>query len=118
MPSARYEVISSLSGHYPIRWLCRLLAVSSSGYYSWLNRRPSYRESENQALLSAIEQIHEEVNHCYGSPRMHAELNSRGYQCGRHRVARLMRRHGIAVRRRYKRRGTRYTDERGKAPNR
>ena len=110
-------MISTLSGSYPVCWLCRILAVSSSGYYSWLNRRPSCRERENQALLSVIEEIHEEVNHCYGSPRMHAELNSRGYQCGRHRVARLMRRHGIAVRRRYKRRGNRYTDERGKAPN-
>jgi putative transposase len=91
--------------------------VSTSGYYAWLNRTPSYREKENVELLLAIQQIDREVNHCYGSPRMHAELNSRGYQCGRHRVARLMRRYGIAVRRRIKRPGNRFTDDRGKAPN-
>lgn len=77
----------------------------------------SSRDRENEALLSAIRQIFEEVNHCYGSPRMHAELTSLGYRCGRHRVARLMRRHGLAVRRRIKRPGTRFNDDRGKAPN-
>lgn len=110
-------MIASLGNHYPVRCLCRLLAVSSSGYYSWLNRSPSRRERENTELLSAIRQIDREVNHCYGSPRMHAELNSRGYRCGRHRVARLMRQHGIAVRKRIKRPGNRFTDDRGKAPN-
>ncbi len=39
--------------------------------------------------------IHEDVGGTYGSPRMHAELCARGYSCGRHRVARLMRRHEI-----------------------
>jgi putative transposase len=110
-------VIASLSDRYPIRWLCRLLAVSSSGYYAWLNRSPSLRKRENEELLSVMKEIHDEVNHCYGSPRMHAELNSRGYQCSRHRVARLMRENGIAVRRRIKRPGNRFTDDRGKAPN-
>ena len=110
-------MIAALGKNYPVRCLCRLLAVSSSGYYAWLNHSPSRRERENEELLSAMNHIAEEVNHCYGSPRMHAELNSRGYQCGRHRVARLMRRHGLAVRKRIKRPGTRFTDERGKAPN-
>lgn len=110
-------MIASFGKNYPVRRLCRLLAVSSSGYYWWLNRRPSRRERENEELLLAIQRIDLEVNHCYGSPRMHAELNSRGYRCGRHRVARLMRRHGISVRRRIKNPGTRFTDDRGKAPN-
>jgi len=109
--------MAALGKNYPIRWLSRLLAVSCSGYYAWLNRSPSRREKENEELLSAMKQIEEEVNHCYGSPRLHAELNSRGYRCGRNRVARLMRRHGMAVRKRIKRPGTRFTDERGKAPN-
>lgn len=110
-------MIAALGKNYPIRWLCRLLAVSSSGYYAWLNRSPSRRERENEELFSAMKQIDEDVNHCYGSPRIHTELNSRGYRCGRHRVARLMRRHGLAARKRIKRPGTRFTDERGKAPN-
>jgi len=110
-------MILSLGKSYSVRRLCCLLAVSSSGYYAWRNRIASRRARANEGLLSAIKQIAEEVNYCYGSPRMHAELNSRGYRCGRHRVARLMRQHGLSVRRRVKRPGTRFNDDRGKAPN-
>ena len=80
---------------YPVRRLCRLVNVSASGYYAWANRQPSHRVQENQALVLAIRQIHEAVDERYGSPRMHAELVNRGYCCGKHRVARLMREHGI-----------------------
>ena len=102
---------------YPVRWLCQVLCVSSSGYYSWRRRRPSRRSVENRTLVTVMREIHTEVNHCYGSPRMHAELLSRGYRCGRHRVARLMRLNNIVARRRVRRPGSRFTDERGKAPN-
>lgn len=102
---------------YVVRRLCRLLAVSASGYYAWLKRQAGNQERENAVLLEIMRQIHEEVNQCYGSPRMHAELVSRGYRCGKNRVARLMRRHGLKARQRTKRPGSRFTDARGKAPN-
>lgn len=102
---------------YAVRRLCCLLAVSASGYYSWLKRQPSLREQENTVLVKEMRQIHEEVNRSYGSPRMHAELVGRGYSCGRNRVAGLMRRHGLKARQRIKRPGSRFNDTRGKAPN-
>jgi hypothetical protein len=85
---------------YPVTRLCRLAAVSSSGYYAWVNRQPSRRAKENGELIAAMRQIHEEVSQRYGSPRMHAELLQRGYRCGEHRVARLMRRHELVARQR------------------
>lgn len=107
-----------LSGkEYPVGWLCRVLCVSTSGYYAWRRRQPSRRSLENITLVTAMTLIHAEVNQCYGSPRMHAELLARGYYCGRHRVARLMRLNGLTARRRVRRPGSRFTDERGKAPN-
>ena len=102
---------------YPVRWLCRVLCVSTSGYYAWRQRQPSRRSVENATLVTVMTQIHAEVNQCYGSPRMHAELRARSYFCGRHRVARLMRMNGLTARRRVKRPGSRFTGERGKAPN-
>lgn len=102
---------------YPVGWLCSVLHVSSSGYYAWRHRLPSQRSIANRTLVTVMREIDCEVNHCYGSPRMHAELLSRGYHCGRHRVARLMRLNDLKVRRRVKRPGSRFTDERGKAPN-
>ena len=59
----------------------------------------SGRMQANIELVAAIDQIHRETDRAYGSPRMHLELNDRGYRCGRHRVARLMRVHGVIAQR-------------------
>jgi putative transposase len=40
-------------------------------------------------------QVHQAVDRTYGSPRMQRELVGQGFACGRHRIARLMRTHGI-----------------------
>ena len=34
-----------MKGEHPIRMLCELLTVSHSGYYRWLQQRPSTRHS-------------------------------------------------------------------------
>jgi putative transposase len=54
-------------------------------------------------LTEAITGIHARSRGTYGAPRVHAELAATGTGCGRKRVARLMRRAGIAGvhRRRY-----------------
>ena len=75
--------------------MCWLLGVSTRGYYSWLRRPESRRSRENHELVEEMRKIHELVRQTYGSPRMHAELCAQGYFCGRHRVARLMKRHEI-----------------------
>jgi putative transposase len=103
---------------YPIRRLCDLVSVSASGYYAWRNRPVSRRARENEVLLAEIRQVHEAADGRYGSPRIHAELVDRGYRCSENRVARLMRQHGIVGRQRKKHPGSRFHDERGKAPNR
>jgi transposase InsO family protein len=43
-----------------------------------------------------IRAIHAESEQTYGSPRMRKELNERGFSCSENRVARLMKREGIA----------------------
>ena len=75
--------------------MCRVLEVSRSGYYAWLKREPSARAQANAALLKAIEEIHDESDKTYGAPRVHAELEERGPQAGRNRVARVMREAGL-----------------------
>jgi putative transposase len=77
--------------------LCAALQVSRSGYYEWGARTPSAREQANTALVAAIRRVHEQSRQIYGAPRIHAELTAQGVPCGRHRVARLMRRHGIVA---------------------
>lgn len=89
---------------HSIATLCRLLGVSTSGYYGWRGRTPSKRDREDKALQEQIRQIHRESRGTYGAPRVHAELQARGIRCSRKRVARLMRElglQGVSRRRRY-----------------
>lgn len=110
-------MISRHRESYPVRRLCALVHVSASGYYAWATRQPSHRAQENTRLVAAMRQVHVEVAGCYGSPRMHAELVQRGFCCSENRIARLMRQHGLVGKQRKKKRGSRFFDERGKAPN-
>jgi putative transposase len=80
---------------YPVRMMCRLLRVSPSGYYAWRHRAPSSRAVANARLVEAIRTLHAASDGVYGSPKIWDELVQRGERCGRHRVARLMRAHGI-----------------------
>jgi len=83
---------------------CKALGVSRSGYYAWRCRPESDRARENRCLEVEIRAIHERSRRTYGSPRVWAELRSRGLRCSRNRVARLMQHAGIAavMRRRYR----------------
>lgn len=80
-----------MTQEYPIADLCVALAVTRSGYHAWEARRPGPRAQANAALLPLIEQAHRESRCTYGSPRVHRWLLQRGHDCGRHRIARLMR---------------------------
>lgn len=92
----KYQLIQQQQGQMPVRQLCELLAVSRSAYYSWLRTGgPSLREQRNQSLLPLVREIHQQSRQTYGSPRVWDALRKRGIRCGRHRIARLMRLHGI-----------------------
>ena len=77
--------------HYPVATQCRLLDVSTSGYYAWQRRGTSTRAEADRELLAMIQAIHAGSHGTYGAPRIHAELGARGVCVGRKRVARLMR---------------------------
>jgi putative transposase len=100
----RFVFIDGEKAHYPVGVLCRAMKVSRSGYYAWRTREPSQRASEDDALAHTVAEVHERSRGTYGSPRIHAELRARGHRVGRKRVARLMRRTGLAglTRRRYR----------------
>jgi putative transposase len=74
--------------------MCRVLAVSRSGFYDWLERPPSDRELTDRQLTIEIEAIWECSGRTYGSPRVHAWLLRQGFNPSRKRVARIMRRNG------------------------
>ncbi|MDH5335973.1 MAG: IS3 family transposase, partial [Nitrospira sp.] len=91
----RYRVIQEHDRRYPIRLMCRALAVSAAGYYAWRSRPESARSIQTRLLRSAIRVIHHESRDTYGSPRIGNTLVKQGHHIGEHRVARLMRQDGM-----------------------
>jgi transposase InsO family protein len=115
----KFQFIRDHREDFPVRLMCRVLDVSSSGFYDWLERPESPRAVENRALVATIQAIHGDSRRTYGSPRVHASLQDAGYRIGRNRVARLMRNNAIRAKTKRKFRVT--TDSRHDhpvAPNR
>ncbi len=77
--------------------LCKVLGISTSGYYAWLKRTPSKRQLEDDKLLGLIKPIFEASRQTYGSPRVHDALRDLGHQVAEKRVARLMQENGLVV---------------------
>ena len=96
----KYAWMVTQTAAHSIRMLCRALGVSASGWYAWRSREPSARARENERLAVAIRDLHYEFREAYGTERLWRELCDRGEKCGRHRVARLRRRHAVITKRR------------------
>lgn len=62
---------------------------------AWRKRDPSARAQADAPLAEQIRTIHQASRGTYGVPRIQAELATAGTQCGRKRVARLLRTAGL-----------------------
>ncbi|MBV8985663.1 MAG: IS3 family transposase [Acidimicrobiia bacterium] len=82
------------TGH-SVQHCCELFEVSRSAYYARRQAAPSAKQLSDAGLVEQIRGIHDESDGTYGSPRVHRELRHRGVDCGRRRVARLMRLAGL-----------------------
>lgn len=86
-------------GEFCVSTMCRLLAVSRSGFYAWRRRPESRHSREDRGLLACIEAIHRDKREAYGAVKTWHELRAQGMACGRHRVARLRKQAGIEAKR-------------------
>lgn len=102
----RFAFIFAERANHGIVILCRVLEVSRSGYYAWRDRPASRTCVSNASLTVAITAVHRASRSTYGSPRVFRELRAQGHRAGRNRIARLMRREGIVVRRKRRFRAT------------
>lgn len=83
--------------------LCRVLEVTASAYYQFVDRPLSAASVKQAQVTAAIEKIHSEKHHdAYGSPRVQQELLRRGLSCCRNTVAKYMSMAGISANRRTK----------------
>ncbi|BCQ68042.1 hypothetical protein PEQA60_20320 [Pseudomonas sp. Eqa60] len=104
----KYAFIKLRAGDYSIRRLCLALKVHPSGYYAWLAEPQSVRAKDDQRLVGLIKHFWLESGGVYGCRKIHDDLREVGEDCGRHRVARLMRLAGLRSQTGYRRRPVKY----------
>ena len=80
---------------FPVLAMCRVLGLSPSGYYAWLNRPPSERAKRDAELVVKIQAVFDGNRQVYGRPRIFADLKEAGEEVGEKRVGRLMKQEGI-----------------------
>lgn len=85
----RCRFIEAQKANHRIVLLCGVMGVSRATFYAW-RKRPD-RDGETVRLMF---KIHGDSKGRYGSRRVHDELRKL-MVIGRHKVARLMRKHGL-----------------------
>ena len=80
---------------YGVAVMCGLLQVSKSGYYQWLNRRPSKRVLEEGRLEVEIKAAHQRTRETCGPERLQHELKEHGVKVGICRIRRIRKKLGI-----------------------
>ena len=80
----RYALIEGHRGMCRLPVMCRVLAVSKSGYFAWRDGRERPCVSGDRALSVRIKAIHEESRQTYGSPRIHHALKTQGAAIASH----------------------------------
>jgi len=73
------------------------VGVSNGGFYNWLKRPLPAREQEDGKIAERIVNIYQQHQGCYGSPRIHQQLQVGGMRVGRKRVTRLMKPEQLAT---------------------
>lgn len=97
-----------LTPEFAVADCCRVLGVSTSGYYRWRGHPDGKRAARRAELAEQIRVVHEASRRTYGAPKIRAELLKRGVKLNRKTVARIMRASSIRskVARRFKVRTT------------
>jgi len=91
-----YTFIARACSDLPVATCCRVMKVSTSGFYAWQATPCSDRDFADAELTNTIVDIHRMSRRSYGSPRVHAELRlGLDTRCSRKRVERLMREAGV-----------------------
>ena len=71
--SMRFRLVDQAKTEFPVPRLCKVLGVSTSGYFAWKGRGASHRQKEDMLLLAHVRSAFALSNGTYGSPRMTQE---------------------------------------------
>ena len=90
-------MIDTEKAHYPITWMCRLLGVPRSSFYSWRQRAATETatQARRRELRTHVSRVFTQGRGAYGCRRVAAQLNREGHACSVGLVADLMRELGL-----------------------
>jgi putative transposase len=95
-------VIRELRLAYCVALLCRVLEVTTSGYYAWFKRPVTIRQREEMRLELEIRAAHNRTRQTYGPERLQRDLSDNGVVVGVHRIKRIRRKLGLHCRQKRK----------------
>ena len=99
---------------YPVPHLSRMLRVSASGYYCWVDRPLSKRGREELRLELEIRAAHRRTRQTYGPERLQCDLAEHGVRVGICRIRRIRKKLGLRCKQKRKFKAT--TNSRHKLP--
>lgn len=70
----KFAFVEAEKASFPIAFICRLLGISTSGFYAWRKRPESRRAREDRRLAVLVRESHDLSRQNYGSPRIHEDL--------------------------------------------
>ena len=74
----KFQYIEKHRSGFRVEKMAKILKIVRSSYYLRKKRGKSNRQIEDEKLLKKIKKIFKKSRETYGSPRITAELNSRG----------------------------------------
>ena len=80
---------------YPVRMMRRIMNVSASGYYAWVDRPLSKRAQEEVRLELEIMAAHQQNRQTYGPERLQRDLAEHRVRVGVCRIKRIRQKLGI-----------------------
>ena len=83
------------SKEFAVRSMCKILEVSKTTYYDWLDRPPSALEIENEHLTLLITDIFEGQRRGCGTRTIKKALSRKNYHTSRRRIGKLMKKENL-----------------------
>lgn len=94
----KFLFIEEQRSTFRVEKMCKVLGVSRSGFYKWVNSPPSERAKQREELTQRIQHHYEDSQGLYGSPKITHLLRREGCRVSEKTVGRLMKEHGLRSR--------------------
>lgn len=96
----KYRFIQEQSAFFPVIQLCRQMKVSKSAYYDWLKRPANVIGADELHLYRRAKALFQASRNSLGSRMLAKKLREEGFEIGRYRTRKLMKKLNLKVQQR------------------